>query len=785
MAKKISAGIGLDGEKEFRQAVKAINSDLNVLKSEMKLVTAEFIDNEDSIKSLKAQQEVLNKQINEHSEKCNILKSALQNATKAYQENVALLPKMEKNLNSARNEYERIAKAFGKNSDEAKAAKRALDSAQKSYDDVSKATQHARSQMNHWQKALNETTADIHKMKKNLDDLEDKSKVINRLKSTFDSLTDKIDDAKEKTEKFRDGLDKIGDAAKKGVKVATGAITVAGGAIVALTKNAVENYAEYEQLIGGVETLFGAGGQSLSEYAKANNATWAEVKKDYDLLIQSQQDVIDNANVAYKTAGISANEYMTTVTSFSASLLQSLEGDTVKAAEKADQALIDMSDTANKMGSDMQSIQNAYQGFAKQNYTMLDNLKLGYGGTKEEMERLLDDAAKLDKAFAKQFKDSGYDMSFSNVVDAIHIIQSEMGITGTTAKEASTTITGSISSMQASWQNLLTGIADENQNTDDLIDYFVDSVVTVGENVTPVVEESLKGIGDLIEGLAPVIVNDLLPSVMNDVLPDIAKNATEIISTLTKGLSENKEGVINSAVKIITELGTGLIGCAPDIIDVGMDLIIGLIDGLTSPESMEKLIGGAIECIGKITSTLIEKIPDILAIGGQIIEGLWNGIKDKDGWLREKISSFFGGVKQSIKDFFGIASPSKWARYEIMGNVMDSFGLAIDENADKVRNKMTAFTATLTEDVEYDLRISDINAQIASADIPASVLTVTHTQPAPSNDDKFDRMLALLEIIAMNSKKDLLIDKKTLVGELVPEINEELGDILVKQERGS
>lgn len=255
-----------------------------------------------------------------------------------------------------------------------------------------------------------------------------------KAKETGKDIKGTGDDAEESSSKMNKFFSGSANFAIKAGKIIAAGLAVASAAVIKIGKDAISAYGDYEQLVGGVETLF----------------------KD------SSDTVIQNAANAYKTAGMSANEYMETVTSFSASLLQSVGGDTVKAAEQADTAIRDMSDNANKMGTSMEAIQNAYQGFAKQNYTMLDNLKLGYGGTKEEMERLLEDASKL----------SGieYDISsYSDIVDAIHIVQNEMGITGTTAKEASTTIQGSISSMKGAWQNLLTGLTDENQNINTLV----------------------------------------------------------------------------------------------------------------------------------------------------------------------------------------------------------------------------------------------------------------------------------------------------------------------------
>lgn len=297
----------------------------------------------------------------------------------------------------------------------------------------------------------------------------------------------------------------VGDGLKTVAKVGAAAVTAAATGVAALTKMSVEGYAEYEQLVGGVETLFKT----------------------------SQSAVMAYAENAYKTAGMSANEYMSTVTSFSASLIQSLGGDTAKAAEIGDMAITDMSDNANKMGTSMEMIQNAYNGFAKQNYTMLDNLKLGYGGTKEEMQRLIADANKVKKANG-EMADLSID-SFADVAEAIHIIQSEMGITGTTAREAASTIEGSLSMMKGAWQNLVVGMADENANMGVLIDNFVESVATAAKNLLPRIEQVLKGIGELITALAPVIA-DALPVLIESVLPSLLSAAVSLVTALVNGI---------------------------------------------------------------------------------------------------------------------------------------------------------------------------------------------------------------------------------------------------------
>ena len=288
-------------------------------------------------------------------------------------------------------------------------------------------------------------------------------------------------------------------------KVGAAAVTAGAAGVTALTKMGVEGYAQYEQLVGGVETLFKTSSNAVMGYAEN----------------------------AYKTAGMSSNQYMETVTSFSASLIQSLGGDTAKAAEVGNMAITDMSDNANKMGTSMEMIQNAYQGFAKQNYTMLDNLKLGYGGTKEEMQRLIDDANKVKQANG-EMADLSID-SFADVTEAIHIIQTEMGITGTTAKEASSTIEGSVGMMKGAWENLVVGMADSNADMGSLIDDFVESAATAAQNLLPRIEQALVGIGQLITELAPVIA-EALPLLVEAVLPSLVAAGVSLVTALVNGI---------------------------------------------------------------------------------------------------------------------------------------------------------------------------------------------------------------------------------------------------------
>ena len=410
----------------------------------------------------------------------------------------------------------------------------------------------------------------------------------------------------------------MGSVAGAGLKVFTAGVTAAATGVAALSASAVSGYADYEQLIGGVETLFGTAGLSLDEYARNVGQTTKEAKDEYRNLFKAQKEVFDNADEAYKTAGLSANEYMETVTSFSASLIQSLNGDTVAAAEKADQAIVDMSDNANKMGSSMESIQNAYQGFAKQNYTMLDNLKLGYGGTKEEMQRLLDDATAI----------SGikYNLSsYADVVDAIHIIQEEMGIAGTTAKEASETISGSVSAMKSAWSNLVTGIADENANFDELIDNFVDSVGVAAENILPRVEVAINGVGKLIEELLPVAI-DSIPGIIDNVLPNLVQSGINIINSLVQGLTGNANTITESVFSIINSLVNAFVELLPTVLEMGCQILQSLMQGII--DNLPMIFENVMIMLNSICSTIQDWLPELIVMGLQMIMQLAMGLAD-------------------------------------------------------------------------------------------------------------------------------------------------------------
>lgn len=448
------------------------------------------------------------------------------------------------------------------------------------------------------------------------------------------NMNESMKDATNSASKMSSVMKGIGSSAIKVGKGLAVAGAAAATAVTALVSKSVGAFSDYEQLTGGVETLFGSGGRSVEEYAQSVGKSVSDIQGKYDSLMSAQNVVLENANKAYMTAGMSANEYMDTVTGFSASLISSLGGDTNKAADYANSALVDMSDNANKMGTDMESIKNAYQGFAKQNYTMLDNLKLGYGGTQEEMKRLLSDAEKLT---GQRYNIS----SFADITQAIHAIQTQMDITGTTAKEASTTISGSWGSLKAAFQNVLVGLTTGGDMFDQSLDALINTAVTFGQNIIPAIKGALSGVGYLIEGLAPVI-GETIPPLINDLAPTLANSAVSLISSLVNGLTQNATQfseclsnmiivavagistvvpqLLDAASKIVSNLMQGLTNSMPQIVNGAVTLIEGLVDGLV--DNVPLLVMGAVQLVASLANGLIANLPRIIDAGVNLITGI-------------------------------------------------------------------------------------------------------------------------------------------------------------------
>lgn len=575
MAVDIGPKIGIEGEKEFRDALKSMSTQLKTLDTEMKAVTSAFNANDSSQEKLSAQTDVLTRQLGLQKNKISEIQKALDYARANYAENS--------------NEVQR------------------------------------------WQQALNNATADLNDTKKQLGELS----------GGVDDVGEAMDNAGEKTSVFGDMLkaNLLGGAIISGIKA------VASG-IKSLISGAVEGYGEYEQLVGGVETLFQG----------------------------SADTVIKNAETAYKTAGLSANDYMETVTSFSASLLQSMGNDTEAAAKKADLAITDMSDNANKMGTDMQSIQNAYQGFAKQNYTMLDNLKLGYGGTKEEMQRLIDDANALNAA---QGNYTSYTIeSYADIVDAIHTVQTEMGITGTTALEASTTVEGSINAMKAAYANFVTGLGNENADIGALTEELIQSAGTVAKNVLPVIENVLKSIAETVKKQGPDMI-------------------TKFVAYATEKL--------------------------PEVLKLGIQLVVSLVKGLA--QNLPELLRGVLALVDAIIDSFLDALPDIIEVGKDIVRGVWEGIKSMASWIGERVSDFFGGIVDGVKGMLGIHSPSR-----VFAGIGENMALGLGQGFASEMKSIGAgiqnAIPTPTVDAVYNAAAGMINGLTAANSGGSSSLTV-------------------------------------------------------------
>ena len=466
-------------------------------------------------------------------------------------------------------------------------------------------------------------------------------------------------------EKFKNGLKNIGSGFLGGIgaNLASGLLNGIQSAFSGATnifKSSISSFGNYEQLIGGVETLF----------------------KDSANIVEGY------ANNAYKTAGLSANQYMETVTSFSASLLQSLGGDTAKAAKVGDMAITDMADNANKMGTSMDMIQNAYQGFAKQNYTMLDNLKLGYGGTKTEMERLLSDAQKITGI--------KYDINnLSDVYNAIHAIQDKLGITGTTAKEASSTLQGSAASMKSAWENLLAGMANPDANFGDLIGKLLDSFSSFIDNLLPIAERALNGLASMVVQLAPKIAEmlptmlpgiieaivavinaliEVLPDILQAILPPLIVGIEQILLALVKMLPELLSVLTEIIIKVVELLTTpeslnmlleagitllmGLMQAIPTIIirlaDALPNIIDSIINFLTEPKTIEMILGAAVELFFALVNAVPKILGALLKAFGRLVGSLWNGITKLFGDFAGDFGRFIGDVfKGAINGVIG------------------------------------------------------------------------------------------------------------------------------------
>lgn len=476
----------------------------------------------------------------------------------------------------------------------------------------------------------------------------------------------------------------LADLASNTIQAALDGLKKLGTAMIDLGKQSIAGYADYEQLAGGIETLFGSAYKTVEEYAEGTGLSMKSAEQTFEVYQKRQQTVMDNANKAYKTAGMSANEYMETVTSFAASLNSSLGENAWKSAHYADAAIRDMSDNANKMGSDMSTVVSAYQGFAKQNFSLLDNLKLGYGGTKTEMERLLRDAEKL-----ADLDVGSYDINnFSDIIDAIGMIQNELGITGTTAKEASSTISGSIGSMKSAWENFVAGLANGDQNPEELFDTVVEAAKQVWENLKPVLERLVTNAIDLVKSELkkrfPEVYKTLQQArdAIKSVFEWILKNKNAILATIAAigaGLAAfNVATMIMNLVKAFKawQAATEGMTIAQRLLNIVMEanpigLVIAAITALvaafitlwnTSEEfrqfwidlwdGIKEAAGAAWDWIQGVFSKAWDEIKKIWNGAKKFFSGIWDGIKSVFGGVKDWFSGVFQGAADAISTIF-------------------------------------------------------------------------------------------------------------------------------------
>ena len=560
MADSFGLKLGIEGEKEFKKALAEINQNFKVLGSELKLVSSQFDKNDNSVQALSARNTVLNKEIDAQKQKIETLRQALANASESFGETDRRTQSWQIQLNNAQASLNGMERELNSNNSALEQAKTDIEGTEKS----------------------------LEKVNGRLDDTAESA----------DDMGDEIKDAGDKADKSKERFSKLGSVLK-GVGVAMGAVvTAAAATAVKLGKEVVNAYADYEQLVGGVDTLFKGSSQKLQSYASN----------------------------AYKTAGLSANDYMETVTGFSASLIQSLGGDTDKSVKYADMAITDMADNANKMGTDMSLIQNAYQGFAKQNYTMLDNLKLGYGGTKEEMQRLLSDAEKISGV--------KYDISsYADVVDAIHVMQESMDIAGTTAKEAEGTISGSVNALKSSVTNLVVGFGDANADLDVLCENVVTAFQTVLENISPIVENLISAL--------PTVITTLLESA-GEMLPTVLETLAELFAQVLEGLLQLLPQLIPVAVSALLTITNAIVENLPLLIESATLLVATLVQGLA--DALPTLIPTAVNAVMTIVQGLLDSLPSILDAGLELVSALAQGILDALPDLISKLPQIIMGI---------------------------------------------------------------------------------------------------------------------------------------------
>lgn len=709
------AGFGgavkLTGESEYRRALAQISQSLREISSEMKTTNAIYDKNDQSTEALSARARDLNNLLNAQRDRLATLQAQYASLYPRVMEQAQAHQALVQEYNTEKDKLDEIGRTLGTSSQEYKNQQdKVLDLANevKKSSDANDANQKSLSNL---RVEMNNAQTDIAGTAKQMQ-----------------NLGEETEKSGKEAEKSANGgytifKNVLANLATKVITSAIDGLKKLGQQFINIGKQAIAGYGQYEQMVGGIERMF-----TSAEYG----AEGVEI-------------MLENASNAFKTAGMSANDYMETATSFSSALIQGLGGDTVRAAQMTDIAMQDMADNVNAFGTSMESVRSAYAGFAKDNYTMLDNLKLGYGGNATEMARLINESGVLGdkiKVNAKTVKD----VPFDKIVEAIHKVQQQIHVTGTTAEEGANTIQGSTRAMQASWQNLLVGIADDNADFGRLVEDFLSTLITpdgkggVINQFKDRIKSVIDGISKMIREMLPVLIQMIVP-IINENLPIILQAVqgalTAIIDTLPM--------LTNTIIALIPQLIQTLLADLPQIVQAGIDMTLALIDGivdalpqliamlpqiintivntLLTQENLQKLVKAGFELIGSLIVGIFQAFVGIgqaiynlgerihnafqpikdwsKSAGESLVQGIWSGLSSAYTWLTNKIRGWVGNVTSFIKRLFGIHSPSTLFRDEIGENLalglgegfMDEMGAVSKEMADAIPTSFDVATS--------------------------------------------------------------------------------------------
>lgn len=623
------AGFGgavkLTGESSYRAALARISQNLREVGSEMKVVSSQYAKSDNSQAALTARTQVLNSKMEAQQEKLRVLNAQYHAMSAQYTANNTKHKELVASLENEKQKLSQIEATLGKSSPEYQSQAKVVAKLSAEVDKSSSAVNHNEIQMSKLRTQMNNAQADINKtdaeIKSLSPDMDKASKSANELGNEAAESGKKAESASGGYSIFKNV---VANLATSAIGAAVNGLKQLGSAVLNVGKQAIEAYSTFQQAKGGVDTIFGAGDLDIEAYAARVGQSVDQVKGRYNDLIASQNQMLEYANNAYKTAGMSANEYMETATSFGASLVSSLGGDTRKAADYANRAITDMSDNANKMGTDISMLQQTYQSLARGNYAMLDNLKLGYGGSKEQAEKLIQDASKLtdvQKELGVTVDSTSLD--FGNLVNAISVMQKHMGIAGTTSAEAASTIEGSMNSMKAAWQNLLTGMSDSGANMGVLIQNLVDSVNTFASNIMPRIAPLINGMVQTAVALLPQAVNmltsQLLPLITAQI-PNIISGIQQVLQAVIAALPQ----VMSALTAALPQIVQAILTLLPQLVDAGMQMLTSLIQGLA--QALPQLITMLPTIVRQIVDVILQNLPLILQAGMELLMGLTQGL---------------------------------------------------------------------------------------------------------------------------------------------------------------